>query len=159
MPECRDGQTTLTLVELDVEVLNWSVRVTSPVVRGATVAPPEQLIDVPARSFQSVFDNAVGGFASTGVHDRASLAPGARISGPAVVQERETTHCLDFSNPSTDASGRWLFFATMPFLSTHRVTAASLAWIALRSTLPLMRCDDDPSGIWRPAPLDGALGA
>ena len=74
--------------QLDVEVLNWSVRVTSPVVRGATVAPPEQLIDVPARSFQSVFDNAVGGFASTGVHDRASLAPGARISGPAVVQER-----------------------------------------------------------------------
>jgi hypothetical protein len=33
------------------------------------------------------------------------------------------------------------------------------ASIPRTATVPLMRCDDDPPGIWRPAPLDGALGA
>jgi N-methylhydantoinase A len=46
-------------------------------------------VDVPAT--RAVFDPASGAERQTAIVDRDTLAPGARISGPAVIVERETS--------------------------------------------------------------------
>ena len=79
------------LAGLDVEVLNWSVRVASP------LAAPEPLPDPgPARAIRApgtrpVFDPASGAMAAAGVVPRAALEPGDVLAGPAAIEERETT--------------------------------------------------------------------
>ncbi|SIO06905.1 hydantoinase/oxoprolinase family protein [Vannielia litorea] len=74
----------------EIEFVTWSVKaqdVPPPparveLVRGGTVAPAE--------AFREVFDPATGAPLATGIVERESLAPGARIEGPAVIVERET---------------------------------------------------------------------
>ncbi len=81
-----------TIDHLDVEVLVWSLTLSSkvadpepvaPVTAGA--APPEP------HSRRRVFDPATGEWAQTPVYARDTLCPGTSFDGPAVISEDQTT--------------------------------------------------------------------
>jgi N-methylhydantoinase A len=76
---------------LDAEVLSWAVSVAAP------VAPPVPAAPQPAHSTpepsarRRVFDPASGEYCEAAVFRRPDLRPGARIDGPALIVEDETT--------------------------------------------------------------------
>lgn len=86
-------------------VLNWWLRAAGPApdlppIRAAVPGTPSSSEPAmgasrgaqlaPAQHRPAYFPEA-GGFASTPVYDRRALQPGARIEGPAIVEEREST--------------------------------------------------------------------
>ena len=76
---------------LAIEIVSWSVKVSSPLPEAAAVEPINA-----ARTLQPVirrrlFDAASRRFVDAGVHERAALAAGDRIEGPAIIVERETS--------------------------------------------------------------------
>ncbi|HEY9214639.1 MAG TPA: hydantoinase/oxoprolinase family protein [Ancylobacter sp.] len=76
---------------LEIEVVTWSVRASDE-----RPAPERHRITVgtrtvPARVTRPVFDPATGAMQTSAIVDRADLSPGDRVSGPAVIVERETS--------------------------------------------------------------------
>ncbi len=81
---------------LEIEVVTWSVRVQDEppaparhdLLRDGTVhgGPVRE-----TASTRCVFDPARGAFLPTGIIERAVLAPGAKVLGPAIIVERETS--------------------------------------------------------------------
>ncbi|MDS0137235.1 MULTISPECIES: hydantoinase/oxoprolinase family protein [unclassified Amycolatopsis] len=76
--------------EVGVEVLNWRVVSSGPA--------PEVTLRLEAASAgearkgsRPAWFPAAGGFVDTAVFDRYRLEPGARVDGPAIVEEREST--------------------------------------------------------------------
>ncbi|MGR3484928.1 MAG: hydantoinase/oxoprolinase family protein [Paracoccaceae bacterium] len=82
------------LTGLDVEVLNWSVLVQTPLAPPDPVAHVAPRAVVPAGPARRVTDPATGAAQDAAAIDRADLSPGDRIAGPAVVAEAETTTIL-----------------------------------------------------------------
>ena len=77
---------------VDVEVLSWVLRLSAPL-PGAPAAPlplPPACDAEPARH-RPVFDPELGEFVTVAIHERRDLKPGARIAGPAVIVEDETS--------------------------------------------------------------------
>ena len=85
---------------LDIEIVSWSVKATSPlrsvdpvtVTEAATIAKPI--------GTRRLFDARHQVFVEAGVHHRTDLAPGTGIAGPAVIVEDETSVIL---TPDYDA--------------------------------------------------------
>ena len=80
-----------SIAGLDIEIVSWSVKASSrlpPVARVTgggtrrTVAPP---------AMRHVFDAGRRGFVPTGIYDRAALAVGDTVEGPAIIAEPETS--------------------------------------------------------------------
>ncbi|MER6794681.1 hydantoinase/oxoprolinase family protein, partial [Amycolatopsis mediterranei] len=77
--------------EVGVEVLNWRVVSSGP--------KPEVTLRLTAhgtggdarKGTRRAYFPAAGGFVDTAVFDRYLLAPGTRVDGPAIVEEREST--------------------------------------------------------------------
>ncbi|WP_410670548.1 hydantoinase/oxoprolinase family protein [Amycolatopsis sp. cmx-4-68] len=87
--------------EVGVEVLNWRVVSSGPTpdvtLRLAAQASPGDA----RKGTRKAYFPSTGGFVDTAVFDRYRLAPGVRIDGPAIVEERESTvvvppgaHCV-----------------------------------------------------------------
>ena len=75
---------------LEIEIVTFSVKAQDERERPRTVALTEgQSVTAPAAT-RAVFDPAAGRALTSGIHDRSALEPGARVSGPAVIVERET---------------------------------------------------------------------
>jgi N-methylhydantoinase A len=75
----------------DVEVLSFAVTVATVV---EDVLPATEVDDAPAPSpirVQQVRDTATGQVADWAVYDRTTMAPGARVMGPCIVVEDETS--------------------------------------------------------------------
>ena len=90
-----------TIPGVDVEILSWIVVV------AAVVETPEQ-VNGTAEAFtassdvsRQVFDPASGEFLTAPVYRREALAPGARVAGPAVIVEDETSTVV---TPAFDAA-------------------------------------------------------
>ena len=85
----------------DVEIVSWSVKASSPLL---AVQPVEQ-IKASHRAHEvsrrEVFDVAGGGFVDAGIYQREELQPGARIDGPAIIAERETSTFVSSSFTAT----------------------------------------------------------
>jgi N-methylhydantoinase A len=79
------------LPELDIEVINWSVRAVSAPEPVAPVARAAATSDVGGLQERRVYDPREARFLSTAVVNRTDLAVGARVGGPAAIVERETT--------------------------------------------------------------------
>jgi N-methylhydantoinase A len=77
---------------VEVEVLSWVLLLSGPVPRedGAALPEPSRSTPVPARR-RAVFDPDGADFVEVAIHERATLAPGAVIPGPAVIVEDETS--------------------------------------------------------------------
>ena len=86
---------------VEIEILSWVVSVSAPS-EGHLGAP---VLEAPSeskpRSRRQIFDPATGEFREADIYWRGDLAPGARISGPAVIAEDETSTVV---SPGFDAS-------------------------------------------------------
>ncbi|MDH6232225.1 N-methylhydantoinase A [Mesorhizobium soli] len=76
---------------LEIEVVTWSVKA-----QDVRSAPAKHEITIGTRTVEAsqmrgVFDPATGTVQISGIIERAELSPGDRISGPAVIVERETS--------------------------------------------------------------------
>ncbi|MCR6481733.1 hydantoinase/oxoprolinase family protein [Amycolatopsis sp. OK19-0408] len=77
--------------EVGVEVLNWRV-VSSGPAPAVTLRLTTQAAGGDARKgTRPAYFPSAGGFVDTAVFDRYLLTPGARVAGPAIVEEREST--------------------------------------------------------------------
>ncbi|HJU19842.1 MAG TPA: hydantoinase/oxoprolinase family protein [Stellaceae bacterium] len=77
---------------VEVEVLSWVLLLAAPppAEEAPPPPPPAPYTPPPARS-RAVFDHETGAFALVAIHERRALSPGARIAGPAVIVEDETS--------------------------------------------------------------------
>jgi N-methylhydantoinase A len=77
---------------VEVEILSWVVLVSGPipVEDAAPPAPPVAFAATPARN-RPVFDPETGEFIEVAIYERAALVAGARVPGPAVIIEDETS--------------------------------------------------------------------
>jgi N-methylhydantoinase A len=77
--------------EVEIEILSWVVAVSAPS-EGQLGAPAEERPSKPKpASRRPIFDPHTGEFEEVDIYRRPDLAPGARISGPAVIAEDETS--------------------------------------------------------------------
>jgi N-methylhydantoinase A len=75
----------------DVEIMSYAVVVaTLPEPASPSTKPAESVIAKPTRT-QKVRDTVSGEVSDWAIHDRAALAPGAHLRGPAIVAEDETS--------------------------------------------------------------------
>jgi N-methylhydantoinase A len=76
---------------VDIEILSWVVAVRAP--SGGHLAAPAQVrpSEPKPASRRPIFNPDVGEFQQVPIYWRPDLAPGARISGPAVIAEDETS--------------------------------------------------------------------
>src|SRR5690606_33738349 len=75
----------------DVEIMSYAVAVaTDADDPPASAMAPQASAPAPSRS-QRVRDSVTGAEADWAVYDRAALAPGATLAGPAIIAEDETS--------------------------------------------------------------------
>jgi N-methylhydantoinase A len=85
---------------VEIEILSWVVAVAAPA-EGELAVPVEIKSTEPKpKSRRPVFDPASGEFLDMPIYWRPDLAPGARVSGPAVIAEDDTSTVV---SPSFDA--------------------------------------------------------
>jgi N-methylhydantoinase A len=76
---------------VEIEILSWVVAVSAPS-EGHLAAPARERSTEPKpRSQRPIVDPATGEFREVAIYWRGDLAPGARIKGPAVIAEDETS--------------------------------------------------------------------
>jgi N-methylhydantoinase A len=77
-----------------IEVLNWRVTVSGPAPT-LTLTPPVRGLardaEAARKGVRAAWFAEAGGFVDTPVYDRYALAPGTELTGPAIVEEREST--------------------------------------------------------------------
>ncbi|MGD9617555.1 MAG: hydantoinase/oxoprolinase family protein [Alphaproteobacteria bacterium] len=77
---------------VEVEVLSWVLLLSGPAPAGEGEAPAEPPVSYPEPARRrAVFDPESAGFVEVGIYERAALAPGAVIQGPAIIVEDETS--------------------------------------------------------------------
>jgi N-methylhydantoinase A len=89
--EAYRGLYSRTIPGVEVEILSWVMTVSAPVAGAADAAAPEQPHDAAPRRQRSIFDPATGEAIEVPIYWRNDLAPGARLAGPAVIAEDETS--------------------------------------------------------------------
>jgi N-methylhydantoinase A len=76
---------------VEIEILSWVLALSAPAEGRLAAAAPEAPAEPKPLSRRAVFDPDSGEFIETPVYWRADLARGARIKGPAVIAEDETS--------------------------------------------------------------------
>ncbi|MCY4547434.1 MAG: hydantoinase/oxoprolinase family protein [Defluviicoccus sp.] len=95
-----------TIPGLTIEAMNWTLRVAAEADPPAPCPPMPDAEAAEAMARRPICDPATAGMAGAPVFSRNALAPGARIAGPAVIAEDETTTIvLDSFSASIDALG------------------------------------------------------
>ncbi|GBQ27349.1 hydantoinase/oxoprolinase family protein [Gluconacetobacter azotocaptans] len=74
-----------------VEILNWSVSVFTPTETPPPFAPTPPLHDVTSVRMRHLFDGSTATHVDLPLYDRATMQPGSRVVGPALIVEQETT--------------------------------------------------------------------
>ncbi len=77
--------------KLEIEILTWTLSLAEAKPLPARIPdPPEAAAPAPSGT-RRIVDPGVGEFVEASIYDRATLKPGARIAGPAVIVEAETS--------------------------------------------------------------------
>jgi N-methylhydantoinase A len=76
---------------VDIEILSWVVSLRAPAEGRLAAETAEHRVEATPLSRRGVFDPDSGEFIDTPIYWRADLAPGARVAGPAVIAEDETS--------------------------------------------------------------------
>ncbi|AYG64484.1 hydantoinase/oxoprolinase family protein [Rhizobium jaguaris] len=76
---------------LEIEIVSWSVKASSPLPSVRRVDSIEAGSQVEADSRRQLFDAASGAFLDAGIHKREDLSAGDVVRGPAVIVESETS--------------------------------------------------------------------
>jgi N-methylhydantoinase A len=89
-----------------IEALSWSVLVSTPAMRPQALAPvAEKRAGAPDGS-RSFFDGRAGGPIDVPMYRRERMEPGARVAGPAIIAEDETSTFITASfDARIDAAG------------------------------------------------------
>ena len=75
---------------MDVEIMSWSVTVSTKVKRAASArALPRKAATASAR--RRLFEPKLAKWRTVPVYERSAMAPGARVAGPALIVEDQTT--------------------------------------------------------------------
>jgi N-methylhydantoinase A len=77
--------------DVPVEVITWRVVSSGPRPELELAAAAVDASSRPPRAARAAFFPPLGGYVETPVYDRYALRPGARLAGPAIVEEREST--------------------------------------------------------------------
>ncbi len=85
---------------VEIEILSWVVSLRAPAEGRLAAEAAEHQVEAKPLSRRGVFDPDSGEFINTPIYWRADLAPGARIAGPAVIAEDETSTVV---SPEFDA--------------------------------------------------------
>ena len=80
-----------TIPGLEAEVLSWALSVSTRVEPPVRVASPQEPTRPAPSGQRRVFDPGSGEFLESAVFRRANIVPGARVAGPALIVEDETT--------------------------------------------------------------------
>lgn len=83
-----------TVAGLGVEITVWSVNATTPIIETELTAEAAGVFGLKDKAFRQVFDPALGKMVQAQVTLRSEVVDGARIHGPAVITEDETTIIL-----------------------------------------------------------------
>ncbi|CAN7326522.1 hydantoinase/oxoprolinase family protein [Pararhizobium sp. LjRoot238] len=86
---------------LEIEIVSWSVKASSPLPDVARVAEVEGRRTMEPRTRRRLFDAGSRSFLDAGIHEREGLSPGDIVNGPAVIVERETSTVLTSSFAAT----------------------------------------------------------
>jgi N-methylhydantoinase A len=76
---------------VDIEILSWVVTVGAPAQGELASATPMRPSEPKARGRRPLFDPVAGEFQDVPIYWRGDLAPGAKIAGPAVIAEDDTS--------------------------------------------------------------------
>jgi len=76
---------------VDIEILSWVITVSAPAQGELATAMPVQPSEPKARARRPLFDPQAGEFQNVPIYWRGDLAPGAKIAGPAVIAEDDTS--------------------------------------------------------------------
>lgn len=89
-----------------VEILNWSVSVSTTPQKYPPFKAAPALHDAKSGDIRKLFDGATGTHVDLPVYERTDMGPGSRISGPALIAEKETTTYVSSRyNAHLDGSG------------------------------------------------------
>ena len=77
--------------DVPVEAITWRVVSSGPRPELELAAVAVDASSRPPRAARAAFFPTLGGYVETPVYDRYALRPGARLAGPAIVEEREST--------------------------------------------------------------------
>ncbi|MES2713339.1 MAG: hydantoinase/oxoprolinase family protein, partial [Pseudomonadota bacterium] len=80
-----------TIPKLEIEVLTWTLALAEAKPLPAEIADPPPAAAPPPIGTRRLIDPGTGGPVEAAIYDRATLKPGARIAGPAVIVESETS--------------------------------------------------------------------
>ncbi|AFL51122.1 N-methylhydantoinase A [Sinorhizobium fredii] len=86
---------------LDIEIVSWAVKATSPLPEVARVEAVGQRRSAEPGKHRRLFDVGQRTFLEAGIHERETLSPGDVVCGPAVIVERETSTVLTSSFVAT----------------------------------------------------------
>jgi N-methylhydantoinase A len=81
----------VTMPDQDVEFVTWSVTVAAPSEAPQTAKQAPKHAAPPPRSQRAVYEPALGRMVAFAVYQRADLAPGCELAGPALIEEGQTT--------------------------------------------------------------------
>ena len=76
---------------LDIEIVSWSLRASSPPVAIKRIDIFEATTDAPVVGTRRIFDAQSGSFLEGKIVERKDMTPGAVVKGPAAIIEDETT--------------------------------------------------------------------
>jgi N-methylhydantoinase A len=76
---------------VEIEILSWVLSLGAPAQGELAIATPTKPSEPEPRARRKVFDAQAGEFADVPIYWRNDLAPGARIKGPAVIAEDDTS--------------------------------------------------------------------
>ncbi len=100
------AQFGLTIPDIEIEVLNWSLALSTWPEVPAGVPPALSRPAPEPRSQRAVFDAITADFIEVPVYDRDTLEPGCTVPGPALITEAQTTTVVSSAfNASVDALG------------------------------------------------------
>ena len=92
--------------KLDLEIVSWSVQVTAVPEAVARVDPPPAAVAPAARGARPVLDPGSGRVVEAALYRRQDFSAGARIDGPALIVESDTTTVVSAAfSASVDALG------------------------------------------------------
>ncbi len=99
-----------TIPSLEIEILTWSLLVSTKESDGLAINMSAKSYTPDATEFRKLMDAESGEFNDAAVYDRLSLAPGAKIEGPAIVTESDTATVITrrFEGQMTD--GGYMIF-------------------------------------------------
>ena len=99
-----------TIPSLEIEILTWSLLVSTKESNSLAINMSAKSYSPDTTEFRKLMDAESGEFNDAAVYDRLSLAPGAKIEGPAIVTESDTATVITrrFEGQVTD--GGYMIF-------------------------------------------------